>query len=530
MLDSGPTMVPLALRKYLRACLYGVVYGCAIILFLVSALELHESPRQHVDIFLTEGACRTPISFFVPDVARSSPAAILIHGLSANRKLMYHLANTLADGGLRVFALDLPGHGDNTDPFTFARAQQCATVAVESLIHSGTIDPKRTALVGHSMGAGIAIRMADHEPVAATIAISPGPMPLPLRMPANLLVFSAQYDIDVLKRQAEKIQQAAGGIRTQSEDFAQQRAFNLEYVSHATHTSLIFDPFVSRRTGEWIDKSLDQGHRSKEIEFLFWPIWSQFTERGLLISTAIGFMCLMLFYPVCVVVAAKIAAPPRANIEMAHPPAVLALVEGLVFSFAGVLILKLGTPLKFLHIYAGDYLASLLFIVGVLFLALNRTDAAANFSITIRQKIAALVLGFATILAFGAWLNWQITDAWLNAPRWLRFAGLLPILWIYSYAEEVVLGPVQAGKRRASRFAIFLLLRLELWAACALAAYSLSSGHLLIVILFTFLAAFSILQRLATDALRLRIGSAAAAALFSAILAAWFIAAVFPLT
>jgi hypothetical protein len=168
--------------------------------------------------------------------------------------------------------------------------------------------------------------------------------------------------------------------------------------------------------------------------------------------------------------------------------------------------------------------------VGVVFLLLNWKVAAASLSITLMQKIAAAVLGLATILAFGAWLNWQLDDAWLNAPRWLRFAALLPILWIYSYAEEVILGPVQAGKRRALRFAIFLLLRLELWAACAVAAYSLASGQILIVILFTFLLAFSILQRLATDALRLRTGSATAAALFSAILAAWFIAAVFPLT
>ena len=88
----------------------------------------------------------------------------------------------------------------------------------------------------------------------------------------------------------------------------------------------------------------------------------------------------------------------------------------------------LGMPLKFLHIYAGSYLASLLLIVGALFLLLNWKAAKANFSISVAQKIAALILGFATILAFGAWLNWQLDDAWLNAPRWLRFAGLLPIL------------------------------------------------------------------------------------------------------
>jgi hypothetical protein len=56
------------------------------------------------------------------------------------------------------------------------------------------------------------------------------------------------------------------------------------------------------------------------------------------------------------------------------------------------------------------------------------------------------------------------------------------------------------------------------------------SGQVLIVLLFVFLAAFSILQRLAADGLRRRGVSAAAAALFSAILASWFIAGVFPLT
>jgi hypothetical protein len=52
----------------------------------------------------------------------------------------------------------------------------------------------------------------------------------------------------------------------------------------------------------------------------------------------------------------------------------------------------------------------------------------------------------------------------------------------------------------------------------------------LIPLLAVFLALFSIAQRLGADALRKRTGSAAAAILFSAILVAWFVAAVFPLT
>jgi pimeloyl-ACP methyl ester carboxylesterase len=490
-----------------------------------------ELPKQ--ELMLTEGGCHTPVTVIEPppDTAPAG-AVILIHGLSANRRLMTYLGEDFAGHGLRAYLLDLPGHGDNIEPFTFSRAQQCVTMAVELLIRSGKIDPKTTILVGHSMGAAIAIRMADREPVAATIAISPGPTPLPQRMPSNLLVFSAQFDIGILKRQAERIQQAAGGNRTQPEDFAQQRAFDLRYVPHATHTSMILDRNVAHQSEMWAMQTLFPNISPEtlalNLDLATYEAYKQGRRR--LAGAIIGFLGLLILFPPAASLAAKIAPASPVEAEVPHPPRVLALVEGTAFAFAGVLILMLGTPLKFLHIYTGDYLVSLLFIVGVVFLLLNWKVAAASLSITLMQKIAAAVLGLATILAFGAWLNWQLDDAWLNAPRWLRFAALLPILWIYSYAEEVILGPVQAGKRRALRFAIFLLLRLELWAACAVAAYSLASGQILIVILFTFLLAFSILQRLATDALRLRTGSATAAALFSAILAAWFIAAVFPLT
>ena len=112
----------------------------------------------------------------------------------------------------------------------------------------------------------------------------------------------------------------------------------------------------------------------------------------------------------------------------------------------------------------------------------------------------------------------------------MRFAGILPFFWVYFFAEEVVLGPVRSGGARAKRFGVFLLLRLEIFLACALAYYTLASGQVLLVLLFVYLAIFSILQRLATDALRARTGAATAAALFGAILGCWFVASLFPLT
>ena len=145
----------------------------------------------------------------------------------------------------------------------------------------------------------------------------------------------------------------------------------------------------------------------------------------------------------------------------------------------------------------------------------------------------AILFGLASMLAFGAWLNWQLTDAWLSAARWLRFLFLVPLCWPYFYIEEVALGsPPEIAQRgpRAMRFGLFLLLRLILWLACLFAYYAFASGQILILIIVTYLAAASIFQRLGCDAVRRRTGSATAAATFGAILAAWFFAAVFPLT
>ena len=147
---------------------------------------------------------------------------------------MEYLGTGLRGPWLSRISDRLYGHGDSDRGFTFAGAQECAEAAVGSLIASGRIDPKKTVLLGHSMGGAIVIRMADRDPVAATIAISPAPMVNPTRMPGNLLVLSGQYDIWVMQREAEALAAAAGGERTAPADFEQQRAFELRQIPRAT--------------------------------------------------------------------------------------------------------------------------------------------------------------------------------------------------------------------------------------------------------------------------------------------------------
>ncbi|MGA9632571.1 MAG: alpha/beta fold hydrolase, partial [Candidatus Acidiferrales bacterium] len=158
-------------------------------LLLLGAHWIRRGELPHHDILLDGRSCHTPVTILDPPPGVTPVgSAIVLHGLSADRRVMMYLGSDFAGHGFRTYLFDLAGHGDDVDPFTFPRAEQCAAVAIDSLTRSGAIDPRKTILLGHSMGGEIAVRMADHDPVAATIALSPAPMTLPQRMPSNLLV------------------------------------------------------------------------------------------------------------------------------------------------------------------------------------------------------------------------------------------------------------------------------------------------------------------------------------------------------
>lgn len=506
-----------------------------VVWLVQGAYAIHREALAQRTTILNAGDCRMPMTILDPRGGQQPlGSAVLLHGLSANRRLMLYLGQNFTNAGVRVYIPDLPGHGDNTDRFSFARAERCAALAVESLTRTGQIDPKTAILIGHSMGAAIAIRLADHDPLAATVAISPAPTPMPQRIPANLLILSAQYDIGIVRREADVISNAAGLNRTAPGDFDQDRAFQLETVPHATHTSMLFDPTVLADSSEWINRTLSGSFQSsnRQRPEMVSPGDSFQSFAGCLTGSINGLLGIFVLFLPCVAIAGRIGGERREELRTttaAHPSYALLLAEVAVCSLASVALLKFFVPLKFLRIYSGDYLASVLLIVGIALLALNWRVTKESWSPRLLHIIPAALLGFATFLAISAWLNWQIDDAWLNAPRWLRFGSLLPVTFVFCFAEEVLLGPVRRGRRRAVRYAIFLGLRLEIWLACLLAYFALASGQVLLPLLVAFFALFSALQRLAADALRRRTGSPEAAALFDAILAAWFIAGVFPL-
>ena len=87
--------------------------------------------------------------------------AFLIHGLFADADSFTLVARRLAKGGLRVLAIDLPGHGgSDASATTLDQLVDTTATALRAL----AVGPVR--LVGHSLGAMIAAKLAAHGEVA----------------------------------------------------------------------------------------------------------------------------------------------------------------------------------------------------------------------------------------------------------------------------------------------------------------------------------------------------------------------------
>lgn len=105
---------------------------------------------------------------------------LLVHGLNGFKEGWGPLPDGLAAAGLRAVAVDLPGFGST--PRLGARTTPAALArSLDDVI--GELEP--VAVVGHSLGAQVAIVAAAVHPsrVRSLVLISPWVLPRPRRMP-----------------------------------------------------------------------------------------------------------------------------------------------------------------------------------------------------------------------------------------------------------------------------------------------------------------------------------------------------------
>jgi len=515
------------------------------VLLCVAGFAIAWPPGTHfrkTTVIVDAGGCRMVTDVIDRGEDETRGSVLLFHGLAANKKIMSYIAQGFALQNLRVFVPDLPGHGRTPGPFSFPRTAACADAFAHQLLARGAIDDSHTIMAGHSMGGAIAVIAGVRLPVAGVVAISPAPMTpargIPSLMlpfenppptPANTLAISGTFEPGGIHATARDL---ADGAPAGSGKFIQ--------IPRSTHVSVLFDARVVRAAQEWSERLLHLSAASGAAPS-FRPVAGWFAGFvGLLVLT--GPFIRETVGPL--LLPAPSSTEPNSNENIGPDgaakydfartdvamgtPMLTTSAQVAAFSILAVIILKFWDPMRFVHIFQGDYLSSLLLLLGIALLAWHRKGIAATLRVQLitllTAALAALMLHF---LVMG-WFEITMTETWLIAARWLRFPAVLLAVLPFHLAEEILLGSVSA-RSPLQRLAGALWFRLLAGGVALGGIFLLHSGEILLVLLAFYIGAFCVLQRLGMQVVRKSTGSPLAAALFGAILLAGFVLVVFPI-
>jgi pimeloyl-ACP methyl ester carboxylesterase len=508
----------------------GIRLGIGAALCVVGfVLAKGTSAYRETTVAFDAGGCHLVTDVIDKGQDETRGTVVLLHGLSANKKIMEQLAQAFAEQNLRVFVPDLPGHGRTAGPFSFARAESCAESLVRELIARKVIEAQRTILAGHSMGGAIAIRVGARVDVAGVIAISPAPMRVargvsaemlpytnPPALPPHTLAMSAALEpFGIRELTREMVAEDAGGTS----------AYLL--VPRATHVSVLFDARVMRAAQDWAAKTLGMPSSPTSVP-----------SSAPLIGATLGLAGILLLAGPFVreTVGARggntmnvWAESNDAGAASAGLSMFRSLTEVALASLVAVIVLRFWNPLSFVGMYNGGYFASFLLITGLGLLLVHRKTmlqlGGPRIATLIWAALAALVLH----LLVTGWSDATLTESWVSAERWARFPVFFVAAFPYLLAEEFLLGPANT-RAGWTRLLVALTLRLTAFLVIVFGIFVLHSGAIMLILLAVFLAVFFVFQRMGMTLVRQETGSVLAAAVFGAILLAGFCLVIFPVT
>jgi pimeloyl-ACP methyl ester carboxylesterase len=498
----------------------GVRAAAGIFLIFLGAAFVFSSARRYSEkrfVAQTVGCKLDVMSVQRSDVPEGSEsgAVILLHGLSSNKILMSYMARTFAEQGLRVFVPDLPGHGRSEGPFTPELAESCALSLARGLSARGMVRPERTILAGHSLGAAIALRIAGKFRPAGVIALSPGSpaaAPTPPVLVPNTLILAAQFE-------PGRMTAAAAALAATSNDPSVQ----FIYLPGQTHVSPLFSGKVARMLQDWTARVLQL------------PATNLIPLRTRLLGCALGCIGIVLLTGPFL---RELFGKPAANeAEAARgirlPSALRLCAEFALVSCVLALLFRYWIPLRGIHLYGGDYVSSYFLLMGLVLLALHpkltRSLLTSRDSKNPGALAAALIAGLLLFLLLSGWFELTGSGSWLNYDRLIRFPIFAVAAFAFLYAMEVLLGPVDEA-HSTRRFWFSVLLFVLGWLPLVAGVLFFHSNQILVVLLVPYFAISFLLLRTGTQLVRRVTASAAAAAIFGAILLAGFYMVLFPLS
>lgn len=193
-----------------------------------------------------------PLTIIAPAgvAAGERPLVLIAHGFAGSATVMRGFAFTLAHAGYATLSWDFDGHGANPLVLGSQPLLADADVALGVARERGLVTPGKVAILGHSMGSGVALQFGQtHPDTAATIAISPVDQTVTQELPHNLLLMAGALEPQ-FQSTAESILAQAGGaggdIRTGT-----ARQYNV--IANVEHMSILFAPAAQRQAVAWLD-------------------------------------------------------------------------------------------------------------------------------------------------------------------------------------------------------------------------------------------------------------------------------------
>jgi pimeloyl-ACP methyl ester carboxylesterase len=183
-----------------------------------------------------------------PVAGEQAPGVLLVHMLAGSRADWDDFAGDLQSAGFGVLALDLRGHGGSAGPEDWEKSIGDVAAAWQALRARSEVDPDRTALVGASIGANLALIVgANNAGVAAVAALSPGADYHGLK-PQGLLPNYGNRPVYLLASQDDA--GAYASAQAMVGDLPAGEAFYYKTAGHGT--AMLSNPDVGTRLLSWL--------------------------------------------------------------------------------------------------------------------------------------------------------------------------------------------------------------------------------------------------------------------------------------
>jgi alpha-beta hydrolase superfamily lysophospholipase len=190
----------------------------------------------------------------------SRPAVMIAHGFSGSQEVMRGFALDLAHAGYTALTWDFDGHGRNPRPLegNIQAGRSGLAGNAEAVLAAaagrGLAGRERTAILGHSMGSGVALAYGQEHPgTAAVIAVSPVGQPVTPELPRNLLLMAGTSEAGFLDNARQRLAEAGGAGTGLSGDPALGTARRLIPIQHANHLTILFAGQARRAARAWLD-------------------------------------------------------------------------------------------------------------------------------------------------------------------------------------------------------------------------------------------------------------------------------------